>query len=245
VLALMQYLGGKTRIAKQLATLINSVREPGQWVWDPFCGGLSMSVALSEKGPVWSTDINPALISLYKAVQSGWQPPSSVSKEEYESAKALPDSNPLKAFCGFGCSFGGKWFGGYAHDVKGTRNRDGVPSNYALSAKRRISAELDSCSAFACLDFSSVEPQPTEAIIYADPPYEGTTGYKGAPAFDSELFFKQALRWAAFTHVFISEYACPVGLCVWQGTSTTTVRTDKSRKQVATERLFYIPKGTR
>ena len=47
----MQYLGGKTRIAKQLAEVIDRVRPKSAWVWDAFCGGLSMSVALSKNGP--------------------------------------------------------------------------------------------------------------------------------------------------------------------------------------------------
>jgi DNA adenine methylase len=234
MLALMQYLGGKTRIAKQLATLIDSVREPGQWVWDPFCGGLSMSVALSKKGPVWSTDINPALISLYKAVQNGWQPPSSVSKEEYEAAKTLPDSNPLKAFCGFGCSFGGKWFGGYARS--GERN-------YAANCVSSLSAVPWQQLTLSCMSFLEAEPQPTEALLYLDPPYAGTTGYRNS--FDSAAFFAQALRWAAFTHVFISEYACPAGICVWEGVSRTTCTLRKEDYKTATERLYYLPKGTR
>jgi DNA adenine methylase len=233
----MQYLGGKTRIAKQLAALIDSVREPGQWVWDPFCGGLSMSVALSEKGPVWSTDINPALISLYRAVQNGWQPPSSVSKEEYEAAKALPDSNPLKAFCGFCAAFGGKYFGGYAR---------GEGRNWACEGKTGLLRDLPILSAdVGCLDFCDVEPRPLEALLYLDPPYKGTTGYAAARAFDSALFFAQALRWAAFTHVFISEYACPVGVCVWETQKAKSVAGGNGGGRVATERLYYLPKGTR
>jgi DNA adenine methylase len=233
----MQYLGGKTRIAKQLAALIDSVREPGQWVWDPFCGGLSMSVALSEKGPVWSTDINPALISLYRAVQNGWQPPNEVSEETWRAAKFLPDSNPLKAFCGFGCSFGGKYFGGYA--------RSSDRANYAATSKRVVERDCAEALVFSCLNFCDVEPRPLEALLYLDPPYKGTTGYAAARAFDSALFFAQALRWAAFTHVFISEYACPVGVCVWETQKAKSVAGGNGGGRVATERLYYLPKGTR
>lgn len=63
----MQYLGGKSRIAKHLAAEIDRVRKPGEWIWEPFCGGLSMTVALSKNGPVWATDANPALIALYQS----------------------------------------------------------------------------------------------------------------------------------------------------------------------------------
>jgi DNA adenine methylase len=233
----VQYLGGKTRIAKQLAELIDSVREPGQWVWDPFCGGLSMSVALSKKGPVWSTDINPALIALYKAVQSGWQPPSEVNEETWRAAKALPDSNPLKAFCGFGCSFGGRYFEGYA--------RSSDRANYAATSKRVVERDCAEALVFACLNFCTVEPQPIEAVLYLDPPYAKTKGYSRTIAFDSALFFAQAMRWAAFTHVFISEYACPVGVCVFETEKRKTIAGGQGGGRVGLERLFYIPKGTR
>jgi DNA adenine methylase len=233
----VRYLGGKTRIAKQLAELIDSVREPGQWVWDPFCGGLSMSVALSKKGPVWSTDINPALIALYKAVQSGWQPPSEVNEETWRAAKALPDSNPLKAFCGFGCSFGGRYFEGYA--------RSSDRANYAATSKRVVERDCAEALVFACLNFCTVEPQPIEAVLYLDPPYAKTKGYSRTIAFDSALFFAQAMRWAAFTHVFISEYACPVGVCVFETEKRKTIAGGQGGGRVGLERLFYIPKGTR
>lgn len=105
----MQYLGGKTRIAKQIAAEIDKVRRPGQLVWDAFCGGLSMSRALLKNGPVLSTDACAPLIHLYCAVQNGWGPPSEVSEATYRAAKSLPDTDPMKAFCGFACSFGGKF----------------------------------------------------------------------------------------------------------------------------------------
>lgn len=230
----MRYMGGKTRIAKQLASIINLVREPGQWVWDPFCGGLSMSVSLSAKGPVWSTDSNAALIALYQAVKAGWQPPESVSREEYQAAKALPDSDPLKAFCGFGCSFGGKWFGGYARS--GNRN-------YAANCAGSLKATPFKKLKLSCVNLLRCEPRPTNVLLYLDPPYSGTTGYKDA--FDSDLFFRRAADWSAFTHVFISEYASPIGRCVWEGSSLTTCTLKKENYKTATERLFWLPKGGR
>jgi DNA adenine methylase len=196
-----------------------------------------MSVALSKKGPVWSTDINPALIALYKAVQSGWQPPSEVNEETWRAAKALPDSNPLKAFCGFGCSFGGRYFEGYA--------RSSDRANYAATSKRVVERDCAEALVFACLNFCTVEPQPIEAVLYLDPPYAKTKGYSRTIAFDSALFFAQAMRWAAFTHVFISEYACPVGVCVFETEKRKTIAGGQGGGRVGLERLFYIPKGTR
>ncbi len=226
----MRYMGGKSRIAKQLAEAIDRVRKPGQLVWDPFCGGLSMAVALSKNGPVWATDVNAALINMYKAVQAGWAPPTEVSKATYQAAKSLPDTDPMKAFCAVACSFAGKWFGGYA--LSGSRN-------YALNARRSL-AEVTRVQQLDVGDFLSVQPQPIECILYLDPPYRGTTCYAGAPPFDHDLFVRRVRDWARFTHVFVSEYALPVGRIVWERAQTTTVARDKSAYAPAIERLYYL-----
>jgi len=60
----MRYLGGKSRIAKHIAPIVNAARTPDRpKFWDPFCGGLSMAVALAKHGPGIVSDFNPALIA--------------------------------------------------------------------------------------------------------------------------------------------------------------------------------------
>ncbi len=226
----MRYLGGKSRIAKLLAEVIDQYRQPGQLVWDAFCGGLSMSVALRKKGPVWSTDANVALIALYRAVQNGWEPPTEVSAETYRAAKALPDSDPMKAFCGFGCSFGGKWFGGYAR-ISG-RN---IPDETRKSLKPDVAPN----SWFDAVDFNAVKPQPTAAVLYLDPPYAGTTGYVGVQPFDHLRFLACARGWAEHTHVFVSEYDFPVGECVW----SKPFKTRQFAARHGVERLYHLHPG--
>ena len=110
----MQYLGGKRThsLGKKIA---DTIAPKGLW-FEAFAGGLSVSVELARYGPGIVMDIHPGLIALYQACMLGYVPPLNVTKEEYHAAKALPDSDPLKAFIGFACSFGGKWFGGYAKD---------------------------------------------------------------------------------------------------------------------------------
>lgn len=230
----MQYLGGKSRIAKQLAQVIDSIRRPGQPVWDAFCGGLSMSVALSKNGPVRSTDACAALIALYRAVQSGWEPPNEVSSEEYAAAKSLPDSDPMKAFCGFGCSFGGKWFGGWGGPSKHH------PTGLAIYTRNSL-LKNGVPGVVECVDFMSVQPRPCKEILYLDPPYYGTTRYAGVPSFDSERFVERVGEWARHTHVFVSEYSFPIGECVFEKASKTKVNGGMSGKALdAVERLHYI-----
>lgn len=229
----MQYMGGKTRIAKQIAAEIDKVRKPGQLVWDAFCGGLSISRALSKKGPVWSTDANPALISLYQALQRGWEPPTELSENQYKAAKDLPDSDPLKAFCGFALSFGGKWFGGYS------KPRPKYAKPVAGAAKK---AKLDGLlGPFDCVDFLTYEVRPTDMLIYCDIPYKGTTTYGSLPPFNYDQFLIKCKQWSEFTDIFVSEYDLPLGKCIWESQSLTGVNSGISGKaKIATERLYHI-----
>lgn len=230
----MRYLGGKTRIAKQLAAKIDKVRRPGQWVWDAFCGGLSMTVALSKNDPVYSTDACVPLIALYRAVQAGWAVQTELTEETYRAARNLPDTDPLKAFCGFGCSFGGKWFGGFARPYPTNRTPHGA-------ALRGLQRDVPGRS-FAVADFTEIAPRPIDGVLYLDPPYAGTTGYDGAPPFDYTAFYQRCAEWSEHCHVFVSEYRMPIGTEVWSAPSLVTV--GKSARSVATERLYYIAKGS-
>lgn len=234
----MRYLGGKTRIAKQLAEVIDRTRKPGQLVWDAFCGGLSMSVALSKNGPVRSTDANAAVISLYQAVQSGWRPPTTVTREQRDAALLLPDTDPLKAFLRIGCGFAGNWSSGFA---------DRYPNGktYAAESASSLVKTVDGRFLFECVDFLSEEPpRPVNFVLYLDPPYAGTTGYAGTGAFNADEFYSRAAAWAAHADVFVSEYQLPIGIVVWEGVSRTQVANNHGASKAAVERLYHIPKGS-
>lgn len=236
----MQYMGGKSRIAKRLAALIDCARRPGQLAWDPFCGGLSMSVALSATGPVRCSDKNAALIALYNAVRSGWEPPLEVSREEYSAARTLPDSDPRKAFCGYACSFGARWFRGYVppfriagRGASATHNRQHKAC--ALSIKRRVAATN---GPIEMIDFLAEEPRPIDAVLYLDPVYRGVTGYPEVGDFDHDLLVRRALEWSRYAHVFVSEYDFPIGREIWAEPLRVGVNAGAAR---ATERLYWLP----
>lgn len=228
----MRYLGGKSRIAKHLVAEIERVRMPGQLVWDAFCGGLSMSVALRKNGPVWSTDANFPLITLYKSIINGWDPPEHVTEKQYNEAKTLPDSDPLKAYSGFCAGFGGKYFGGYAR---------GENRNWAAEGKRALLRDCPKLWRVDCVDFLSIKPRPTRAILYLDPPYIGTTGYAGVASFDHSKFVSRVAEWAKHTHVFVSEYSFEIGNLVWS--KSLLKRATVGPGDMATERLYHLHPG--
>lgn len=181
-----------------------------------------MSAELAKAGPVLSSDVNPALVSLYSALAAGWDPPSVVTEDEYKAGRALPDSDPRRAFIGFGCSFGGKWFGGYARskDPKDARSAGGTRT-YANQCRNSLLDDLALLkpagwivAQLNMLDFGPLDDvvvkDPTEIVCYFDPPYEGTEAYGAVAAFDHDKFWRRVLEWSSYTHVFVSEYNCPL-----------------------------------
>lgn len=223
----MRYQGGKTRAAKHIIAVMKELGVSGPY-WEPFCGGLGISTALVRAfGPGLHSDVNAALITLYRAVRVGWVPPEEVSEAEYAAARHLSDSNPLKAFCAVAGSFGGKWFGGYG--------RDNV--NLFAMGRRSLLRDVPMLDQVLCMSFFDIEPCEGLGFIYCDPPYAGTRGYAGAPPFDHAAFWHRAAAWSDFCPVFVSEYAAPEGwTCVWERQQQTQIA--RVKRKLATERLF-------
>ena len=202
--------------------------------WEPFCGGANVTMHLAMTGrPGKASDIHPALIALYHAIQGGWDPPMNVSKEEYDAAKTLPDSDPRKAFIGFCCSFGGKYFGGYAKPRPSQWNN-------AAGGRKVLLKQFEHLRSweFGCYSFFDVPPEPTDLALYCDPPYQGTTGYSSGK-FPHDEFWARCQEWSRHTTVFVSEYSCPVACrLVWEKTVARYLKSQDS--EVHTEKLFQV-----
>jgi DNA adenine methylase len=235
----MRYMGGKARIAGRLAPVIlDVIRETGATTyWEPFLGGANIFTrVVPHVETAIGSDVMPDLIMMWQAIQRGWLPPDFVTREEYAALRRAEPS-ALRAFVGFGCSFGGKWFGGYgAHTPDIRHPRDHVSYGSAIALRKQIPAIQR--ARVALLDYRDARPRPGWAI-YCDPPYAGTTTYTGADAWDADEFWTTAQRWAeSGCHVLVSEYAAPDGWSVlWEGETRGSL--DRATNAtVTTERLF-------
>ena len=226
----MRYLGGKSRLGKQIAYVINQIRKPGQPYWEPFCGSCWVTIHVHDNGPRYCSDGCYELIEMWKALQDGWQPPRVVSEEMYQDAKDGKFAPALTAFIGFGCSFGGKWFAGYA---RGNTN----PAMVGNSLLEKIGQLLDVL--FFHSDYRTTA-HGSPSIIYCDPPYQGTTGYNATEDFNTVEFWATVHNWCATGHiVIISEYAAPDDfVCVREMSTHTEIRTADNGRDPRTERLF-------
>lgn len=94
---------------------------------------------------------------------------------------------------------------------------------------------------FVCGDYRRL-CIPPGSVIYADPPYNNTTGY-GGEKFDTIEFWIAMQLLADTGHTgFVSEQEAPPGVaCIWERPFTRTLDRNKSNQFKVTEKLFYLP----
>ena len=227
----MQYMGGKSRISKQIAEVLNSAINKDTPFVSLFCGSCAIESKVQADVKILN-DKHPYLIAMWQALKNGWMPPDVVTKEEYYRVKANMDENPaLTGFVGFGCSFGGKWWGGYAKDKRG--------DDYCGQAKRGLLKDLSGVvnATFTCLDYKDVEI-PDGAVVYCDPPYANTTGYT-LGQFDTDEFWDYMRQLSKRCDVYISEESAPDDFeCIWSKEKVRTLEKNDNVGRVKVEKLF-------
>lgn len=197
----MRYLGGKTKHAKKISDVISTYIN-NEYYFEPFCGSFAVGSLIKSKK--LANDLNPYIVSLLSAISNGYNPPDIISEEYYKEIKTNKENFPkeLVGFVGFGCSFSGKFFGGYARN--GKRNR--VAS---LEAKRSLLKIKDGLQNTIFTNQNYKLFKPKNMIIYCDPPYKNTTGYSYGKNFNSDEFWDIMKGWSKNNKVFVSEFDAP------------------------------------
>lgn len=232
----MQYFGGKTKVSNQIVEYLESVRKDNQTYIEPFVGGGIICSKMSGERKAY--DYNEYLIEMYKAVQGGYELPNCISEEEYKYIREHKDEDKaLTGFVGFGCSFAGKWFGGYARD-KRKKYDFAHSSKLALLNKMSTMMDVD----FQCANYKELHFR--NCLIYCDPPYCGTTQAYGTGNFDTEKFWDVMRLWSQNNDVYISEYLAPEDFeCVLEIPTKIDIRNKDNQMEKRTEKLFVYKGG--
>lgn len=224
----MRYLGGKERIANKICSFLESVRRPGQEFVDLTVGGCSI---ISRMGyPKKGYDVHKALITLYNALSGNLiELPDTVTLDDYKLAKNYDDENPLKAFIGFGCSFSGKYFGGYARSKRG--------DDFVKNAKNSLIKKFKTLKNVHFICDSLFNYNENNKLIYIDPPYQGTTKY--SVNFDYDKFWNKVRELSKQNDVYVSEYNAPEDFeCVLEIPKKLGLRKNEGGQIITTEKLF-------
>jgi DNA adenine methylase len=246
----VRYSAGKSRCVRGIVDVIRSLLSPGMSFWDPFCGsGKVIKDVRARKR--YGSDIDPHVIDLLTAIQKGVKFPEVLSEDDYYYWKKRAEKghrHPMIGFVGYGCSFGGKFFGGIARDKRTSRN-------FAAEAAMAVAEAGPALTGirFSCHDYR-IDPLKFEkgirfyedeftGVIYCDIPYEGTlkTG-STKDHFNSGEFWDWAESKSHKSIVLVSEYVCPIpgAVCLWEKTYGKSLGKDGEGKGKKTERLFCL-----
>jgi len=228
----MKYIGSKRKYVKEILPIILKERtSENQLYLEPFAGG--MNVIQHVKGRRIANDKNIYLISLFKELLSdSFDIPDSITEQFYMRIKENKEiyRQSLVAFVGYCCSFGAKFFGGYAR---------GEGRNYCAESKRHLlkQKELLQGVEFNCNDYTFYTNLTQKAIIYCDPPYKNTLKY--SDEINHNEFWEWVRTMSKRGHkVFVSEYEAPKDFkCVWSKEVYNTIDKNTSGKK-GIEKLF-------
>lgn len=229
----MRYFGGKQRIAKDLIPIVQSYLKDHDGYLEAFCGSCNVikDIIASKR---YALDKHAQLISMWQELQKGWIPPDILTKEEYKVIQHSSNiESCLKGFVGFGCSFAGKYFGGYAQDKDS--------NNYCAIAKRAVFKKIALMQdvKFLCKDYKDLDPN--NLLIYNDIPYQNATGY--TVDFNHNEYWNWVRKYSKTNTIITSEYTAPNDFeCVWEIETKTAMNDSNMQKIPRIEKLFKLNK---
>ena len=238
----MRYLGGKSRLAKPISdAILAHTSERGHYL-EPFIGGGSVFAEMVQHfDSATAADAQEDLALLWRGLIFGtFTPPTTLTESEW---RCLRDAEPsaLRGFAGYGCSFGGRFFEGYARNKAGT--------NYAAQTARSLARDLKRIDTSKVRqvwhsDYRDFSPR-AGTVVYCDPPYANTKHYaskrSGLEAFDHAEFWRTMDSWIeAGAEVFVSEFTAPDHwVPIWEKDRSTGLGTQSGAKyRKETDRLF-------
>lgn len=243
----MWYVGGKFRQSKAIVECFRPVITPNTVYVEPFCGGMwSATRVIHDLHPktVILNDINKPLMLLWeKCIKEGvdWLPIDTETVErEHGNYRRNQDMNdPLTAWYGIALSFGGKWFGGVPHHNKGCQEKDYTSRSRSMYNKIE---RLRECNDIQLLNIDYHDMQiPNSAVVYLDPPYEGTSGLHISNNLDYLDFWEYARQLSKRCFVLTSCFKCPedFGSVYEWGDTILTFVNSKGPKGVNEKLVIY------
>lgn len=229
----MNYLGGKFRLKKPISEIINRHYKPNRTFVSLFCGACNVE-SLVNFDNIILNDKHECLIAMWQDFFNGRKFKNEISREEYYYIKEhCKDDKGLYGLIGFGSSFGGKFWGGYAYNNCGQNYLDdAIRGNIKIAnnLKRHNTILLNK-------DYKDVEV-PANSVVYCDPPYCNTTKYSKDMSIDYEEFWDYMRELSVNNIVFISEEQAPEDFIpIFEKEQRRMVDRNKDNKKTSIEKL--------
>jgi len=203
-----QYLGGKIRLGSEISNMIKKMEIEligcnNAIYFEPFLGmaGVFRHMSKDSFRTCIGCDAHEDLMLMWKAINQGWKPPQSITKNLHQSLKSSPPS-ALRAFVGFGSSYMGRFFSGYS---------DTCMKSYKQVVSISDIFTSDHVHFLDASDYKNHDPQ--AMTIYCDPPYQESTRsnnlVSGFEDFENNEFWEVMRKWSENNLVFVSETSAP------------------------------------
>lgn len=240
----MVYMGSKAKYAGHIVPILqNEIDKTGATLYiEPFVGGANVIDKIRCEQRI-GYDRSETLIALLNQARDNFDAlPEDGNREMWDEGKAyvkdgvppttmsLADIGAIEFFASFS---NGGFPRGYA---KNTSTR-----NYYKEAYRNMKAQAPNLKdiEFYQQNYWELNPDISGAVIYCDPPYQGTKfyGYAKEPKMDYEQFWNWVREISVNNSVFISEQTAPDDFeVVWEQEVKRTAGKDNNFKAV--EKLF-------
>lgn len=235
----MKYMGSKRRIAKHIIPImVKAADEAGITKWvEPFVGGANLIDKVPDRFERVGYDLSEHVIYALKDIRDIPNSlPENVSEEEYRSYKGRP-AESITSWVRHVCAFGGRFWNAYARQGSNPKYKKSVALEGFNNAQKQsplIQGVEFIHAYYRDLSFS-------DSLIYCDPPYKGTSGYKTGE-FNHDEFYEWCREQAKNNIVFVSEYNAPEDFeLVWQGEIKTNFASNrKTATHNAVEKLFKV-----
>ena len=178
-------------------------------------------------------------------VQNGESLYEEVPKELYDKIRTSYNNKDSKyanweyGNVGFLASYNGRFFeGGYAKaGYEKTKNGKTRYRDYYRESKDNILSQNLFNIELDVKDYK--EYNPTNALIYCDPPYQNTKQFSNSDKFDFNEFWNVVRKWTVNNIVLVSELNAPNDFkCIWEKPVSRSIKSKD--KSVATEKLFTL-----
>ena len=239
----MKYVGAKHLIGNYIASFMHNNVEPAivDGYFEPFCGSLGVfkqMIKYNYKKYI-ASDLQPDIILMWKKLQDNrLKLPKTFNEKMYNQLKNSDTPSAMRAVAGFGMSFGGKFFGGYIQKHAKDSNRDFYKEfKNSLNKIQKIIQKPN--IKFYNKSYDSWNP--SNMLIYCDPPYKNTQGYETG-VFDHSKFWEVMREWSKNNYVFISEETAPKDfIIVWKKNKHRTLNSDNRSFKI--EKLYVYQDG--
>ena len=175
---MVSYHGGKQKIGKEIADIINSFRdESGLTSYvEPFCGMLGVYKHVSGFSSFFINDANKSLIKMWKKFKNNtdtdleyFTNKLETNRDEFNLYKLDGKSNWKKGFIGHFYDFRGIYFSSYK--IRGIETlKKSILNCIQISKKLKLDDTKITQNSYKKIDVSN-------SIIYCDPPYEKQSKY--------------------------------------------------------------------